>query len=443
MLRLLLAAVALLSRHPSVGLASPPAKPRSLVIKGRHFINPRLDPNGTRPVLLEGTNVVMKGYPWLPPVNASAETVCSDRWFSNYTCYAFTRGDAAHIKAMGWNFIRLGVVWAGAQPTNEARLDPAWVARLHAFLALAEEFGLYVVLDIHQDAVGSATCGEGVPQWFSALATPGRIGKPLRPLPLLSKTVFPPQKDGRCGTNDTEMWALHAGSEDYAIKNPCCVRYNGGGSSWAKLEFTWEAQETVHYLFRNKAGRALYARYVGLLAAAVKDYPAAIAIETMNEPPSIERDAMYATWQSCHAAARAEVPDIGVGVMDTGEAPLPIGDLGLWPSQVKWLQQTEGLFYCFHWYGPPIKNPEDAVRYASATGARWNVPVLMTEMDSCKVKVPAVAAGIGWSFWEYSNWCDQPVRPKDPKKVCPAGGCHFGACITGVNGNAWANFTCA
>ena len=71
------------------------------------------------------------------------------------------------------------------------------------------------------------------------------------------------------------------------------------------------------------------------------------------------------------------------------------------------------------------------------------MPVLMTEMDSCKVKVPAVKAGIGWSFWEYSGFCDQPVRPKDPKKVCPPGGCHFGACITGANGNAWANFTCA
>ena len=31
--------------------------------------------------------------------------------------------------------------------------------------------------------------GEGVPQWFSALATPGEIGKPLHPLPK--------QKDGK------------------------------------------------------------------------------------------------------------------------------------------------------------------------------------------------------------------------------------------------------
>ena len=36
-------------------------------------------------------------------------------------------------------------------------------------------------------------------------------------------------------------------------------------------------------------------RYIGLLAEAVREYPAAIGIELMNEPPSIERAAMYHT----------------------------------------------------------------------------------------------------------------------------------------------------
>ena len=48
-----------------------------------------------------------------------------------------------------------------------------------------------------------------------------------------------------------------------------------------------------------------YARYMGLLAEAVKQYPAAIGIELMNEPPSIERAAMYETWQACYQAIRA------------------------------------------------------------------------------------------------------------------------------------------
>ena len=31
--------------------------------------------------------------------------------------------------------------------------------------------------------LGGNQGGEGVPQWFSQLANPGEIGKPLRPLP--------------------------------------------------------------------------------------------------------------------------------------------------------------------------------------------------------------------------------------------------------------------
>ena len=81
----------------------------------------------------------------------------------------------------------------------------------------------HVFLDGHQDAVGTALCGEGVPQWFSALATPGEIGKPLYPLPK--------QKDGKCGTDDTQGWAAHAGEDDYNTKNACCLRYNQGMGS--------------------------------------------------------------------------------------------------------------------------------------------------------------------------------------------------------------------
>ena len=41
-----------------------------------------------------------------------------------------------------------------------------------------------------------------------------------------------------------------------------------------------------------------------LLAAAVVDYPAAVGIELMNEPPAIERGSMYETWESCYNAIR-------------------------------------------------------------------------------------------------------------------------------------------
>ena len=78
---------------------------------------------------------------------------------------------------------------------------------------------------------------------FSKLATPNHIGKPIIPLPG-TETGWRPEQgwDGKCWTNDTASWALHAGAVDYNTKNPCCLRYNGGGTSWARLEFTWQGQ---------------------------------------------------------------------------------------------------------------------------------------------------------------------------------------------------------
>ena len=68
----------------------------------------------------------------------------------------------------------------------------------------------------------------------------------------------------------------------------------------------------------------------------------------------------------------------------------------------------------------------------------WDMPALMTEFGDCDAKVAAVNAGFGWSFWEYSCYCDTA-----PGKAClPGGNCSFGACITGTNGNANANYTC-
>ena len=93
--------------------------------------------------------------------------------------------------------------------------------------------------------------------------------------------------DGKCWTNDTATWALYAGETDYNVKNPCCMRYNGGGSQWSRLAVTAQGQSTMKYLLSNPEGRAHYARYIGLLARAVKDHPAAIGIELMNVSPPL------------------------------------------------------------------------------------------------------------------------------------------------------------
>ena len=149
------------------------AAPRAVRVDGQRFVLAQTNAS----VVLAGPNVVVKGPPYLPSVSGSS--VCNDvvndqcQAAGNCSsCTTFNEADVAHIKARGWNSIRLGVVWAGAQPRDENQLDPDFLKRLHALLDLTDRGGIAVVLDNHGDAVGSANCGNGVPMWFSQKASP-------------------------------------------------------------------------------------------------------------------------------------------------------------------------------------------------------------------------------------------------------------------------------
>lgn len=154
--------------------------PRNVRIQGREFV---LSSTG-EPIILAGPNVVVKGPPYMPSVEGT--TFCNDTVNPACTatgtctsCETFNQADVDHIKSMGWNVIRLGVVWAGAQPEDKDSLDPAFLKRLHAVLNLTDKNGLHVVLDNHGDMVGSAGCGNGVPMWFQKKYAGDLIGKPL------------------------------------------------------------------------------------------------------------------------------------------------------------------------------------------------------------------------------------------------------------------------
>ena len=146
------------------------------------------------------------------------------------TCSTFNQADVDHIKSLGWNTIRLGVVWAGAQPRDEAALDPDFLELMHAVLDLTDKNGIHVILDNHGDMVGTLGCGNGAPAWFQKKAAPELIGKPLKtglPYSLISSISV--EKVGgydHCGDNET-MWAAHAGDPNYNLLNEASG-YSGG-----------------------------------------------------------------------------------------------------------------------------------------------------------------------------------------------------------------------
>jgi len=423
-------------------LAAP--SPRFVHIDGQRFV---LAATG-EPIVLVGPNVVVKGPPYLPDV--SGDSFCNDvvndkcQAAGNCTtCSTFNQADIDHIKSMGWNSIRLGVVWAGAQPRDANELDTAFVRRLHAVLDLTDANGIHVILDNHGDMVGSAGCGNGVPMWIQKLASPELIGKPLRTgLPYrLVKSLRINELAGYqyCGENETK-WAAHAGDPNYNLLNECCQYLNVDGLSGINppaTGWTTVAQATMDYLLRAGAGRDAFVRYWTLLAEAVASHPSAVAAELMNEPMSIHRRHMYQTWRACAEAINAVIPDMSVSLADLGEgAVLPAwavdlggGFIDIDAETERWIKQSSTVFYAWHWYGNPA-SAADAVKNAQAIMIKWNVPSFETEFWSCDGWRAARAANISTSYWHYSAYCN--TGPAFGDRIVPDE--TFGACILGWAG---------
>lgn len=413
--------------------------PRRVRISGTRFVDSGND-NAT--IVLGGPNVVVKGYPYMPSV--SGNTVCNDivndlctAHGNCTTCTTFNQADVDHIKSRGWNFIRLGVVWAGAQPKDTNSLDPDFVRRLDAVLNLTDKNGLHVMLDNHGDMVGSLGCGNGVPAWFQKKA-PGvkaLIGKPLEthlPYSLVSSlNVKNVGGYDHCGKNET-MWAQHAGDPDYNLLNECCQAmnsHNPGG-----LGFTTISQATMAYMVNEGPGRQEFVRFWKLVAEAVKHHPSAFAFELDNEPMTIHRKAYMDTWKAAADAIHAIVPDASVAICDIGEDAL-IPDwvtkymgIGFVISKdtLAWIKSgTANVFYAWH-YGIAKQSVENM----QAISKKWRIPSFGTELG-CDQFEAAKAANISHSYWHYSCYCNTG------RAFANHSGSQFGACILGWgNGNS-------
>eukprot|EP01063_Lacrimia_lanifica_P020472 TRINITY_DN27772_c0_g1_i1.p1 TRINITY_DN27772_c0_g1~~TRINITY_DN27772_c0_g1_i1.p1 ORF type:complete len:443 (+),score=152.80 TRINITY_DN27772_c0_g1_i1:57-1385(+) len=411
------------------------AQPRLVRIDGRRFVEAK---SGAA-IVLGGPNVVVKGPPYLPAV--AGDTICNDVVNSAcqedgtcVSCETFNQADVDHIKARGWNFIRLGVMWAGAQPRDEDALDPAFLDRLHAILNLTDRNGLHVMLDNHGDMVGGAGCGNGLPLWFQKQAAPGLIGtQPTTGFPynLIKELNIAHQGGYEVCDGNASAWAEHADDPNYNILNRCCQALNGGGNP-PGTGFTHISQRSMDYLLLPGPGRDAFVRYWRLMAAAVADHPSAFAAELMNEPMSIRRKDMFNTWKACADAITEVVPDMSVAVADIGEG----GVLPAWVTKltgghefidgdvVAWMKESNTAFMAWH-YGAAASSVANML----AVTERWGIPTFGTELQ-CSQFNAAAAANISHSYWHYSSYCTTGPAFGNRVPVVDT----FGACILGWAG---------
>jgi endoglycosylceramidase len=133
---------------------------------------PYLTDRSGRVVILHGVNAVYKRAPY-------------ELYADPGRPWNFTRADAARMAALGFNVVRLGIIWQGLEPGTlgpdspqvcvpgtpgdphqyDARVASDYLARVARTVDLLGRFHIYTLLDMHEDVYSSEFGGEGAPAW--------------------------------------------------------------------------------------------------------------------------------------------------------------------------------------------------------------------------------------------------------------------------------------
>ncbi len=196
--------------------------------------------------LFHGTNIVVKGPPYHPEVNFfdAQNSLCDE--------------DMALMKSMGYNVIRLSVPWAAVEP-EKGVYNETYLEIMSALVEKAgSKYGIYSVIDFHQDAWNAKFCGNGVPDWAAQ--------------PLADDFPFP-----------LEMKKLPVDSATGHPTRASCDSINN--NNWSMYYLTYATSTAIGHLYDNFNGlRDSFVQYWRKLATVFGPSPYVVGYELMNEP---------------------------------------------------------------------------------------------------------------------------------------------------------------
>ena len=112
---------------------------KKIMLKGTRFVN---ESGGE--IILHGVNVL-----------------CRDAGLGHF--YPHFEDAFPYFRRMGFNLLRFGIFWNGVEP-RPGVYDEAYLGRVKEIVKLAEEYGIYVMLDMHQDLFAQKFI-DGAPDW--------------------------------------------------------------------------------------------------------------------------------------------------------------------------------------------------------------------------------------------------------------------------------------
>ena len=104
--------------------------------------------------IFHGGNVVVKLPPYLPTLDEF-----------DYQYSLNTEHDLATMKRLGFNSVRLGVIWEAVEKAPGV-YDMEYLDKVEQIINKLGENGVYTMVDAHQDVFARQFCGEGVPYFY-------------------------------------------------------------------------------------------------------------------------------------------------------------------------------------------------------------------------------------------------------------------------------------
>ena len=216
---------------PEIRLGSP----------NEHGVRPFVDADGYERHF-HGVNAVVKGPPWHPTTGE----------FDFET--SLVAGDFELLQAAGVSVIRLGMMWAGVEP-ERGSYNYTYIETLRSIAMHAASYGIYTLLDMHQDAMSEKFCGEGLPAWAAQPSGEMPFPEPVGP-------AFAPL--GHAGFPSRSNCSKHA---------------------WSAYYFSEASAMAWQALYSNKDGLLdSWGAMWRTVAAAFKGDTHVLGIEVINEP---------------------------------------------------------------------------------------------------------------------------------------------------------------
>ncbi len=208
------------------------------------------------------------------------------------------------IRDLGFNSIRLLIMWEAIEPEARGEYDMEYLDYIEQVAAKAKEYGIYVIVDMHQDmfsrhlfvlyddetgvlglgdpreialanqyGFNNRLGGDGAPKWVVETCLPNKnVGGPKWGLPL---TMADPSETSN--VLPFTSWFINVGSS--IDINRCYATLYAGNRIYPN--YVIDGMNVMDYL------QEAYAAAFAQVAMRVADYPNVIGYDLMNEPAGV------------------------------------------------------------------------------------------------------------------------------------------------------------